>query len=58
MISKIGTIQGSVGTGSSRGTVEIMLMDATDRLERLGGGGRGKVPISEESLRRPTPTFS
>jgi ABC-type methionine transport system permease subunit len=38
--------------------VEIMLIDATNGLGILGGGGMGKVPINDESFKRPTPTFS
>jgi hypothetical protein len=34
-----------------------MLIEATDGCG-TSGGGMGKVPINEESLRRPTPTFS
>jgi hypothetical protein len=34
-----------------------MLIEAMDECG-TSGGGMGKVPINEESLRRPTPTFS
>jgi hypothetical protein len=34
-----------------------MLIEEMDERGTLGGG-MGKVPINEESLRRPTPTFS
>jgi hypothetical protein len=35
-----------------------MLIDATDGLGILGGGGMGKVPINKESFRILTPTLS
>jgi hypothetical protein len=37
--------------------VEIILIEATNE-HGTSGGGMGKVPINEESFRRPTPTFS